>query len=282
MFLYQKTVDRSTLRQGFQIPVEYHTLLAEMPGGLPVQGETRNIKVWIGNTEYDAQLKNQNFDRNKYEDHSDVIQIRYGENSPIAQRLRSEFWSTWEYVDVTKSLPENISKKITIKVPTEIQEYLVLNASILPGVFTIDCLTREYQTAAKETLLNYEELDFETFEPIEDKSVGIIEIPRIQKIRKLDRMIGDSLKRLYGYRCQMTGERIGNCYDTNVVEAHHIIPFTKSMNNDSSNLIIISPSYHRIIHAAKPEWDPNNLEFRYPNGIVDRVMLNKHLKRSGT
>ncbi|MCF0163831.1 MAG: hypothetical protein HUJ92_01005 [Bacteroidales bacterium] len=122
------------MRQGFQIPVEYHALLAEMPGGLPVQGETRNIKVWIGNTEYDALLKNQNFDRNKYEDHSDVIQIRYGENSPIAQRLRSEFWSTWEYVDVTKSLPENISKKITIKVPTEIQEYLVLNASILPGV----------------------------------------------------------------------------------------------------------------------------------------------------
>ena len=34
MFLYQKTVDRSTLRQGFQIPVEYHALLAAMPGGM--------------------------------------------------------------------------------------------------------------------------------------------------------------------------------------------------------------------------------------------------------
>ena len=50
------------------------------------------------------------------------------------------------------------------------------------------------------------------------------------------------------------------------------------MNNDSSNLIIISPSYHRIIHAAKPEWDPINLSFKYPNGVVDRVVLNKHLK----
>lgn len=90
-------------------------------------------------------------------------------------------------------------------------------------------------------------------------------------------MIGDSLKRLYGYRCQMTGERIGDRYDAIVVEAHHIVPFTQSMNNDSSNLIILSPSYHRIIHATKPEWDPTNLAFRYANGVVDKVLLNKHL-----
>lgn len=31
MFLYQKLIDRSTLRQGFQIPVEFHHLLKAMP-----------------------------------------------------------------------------------------------------------------------------------------------------------------------------------------------------------------------------------------------------------
>ena len=39
MFLYQKQIDRSTLGQGFQIPVEYHYLLK----GMPRHGETRNI-----------------------------------------------------------------------------------------------------------------------------------------------------------------------------------------------------------------------------------------------
>ena len=78
MFIYQKTVDRSTLRQGCQIPVEYHALLAAMPGGMLYQGETRNIKVWIDNVEYDAQLKNQGFNRNKYGDHADVVQVRQG------------------------------------------------------------------------------------------------------------------------------------------------------------------------------------------------------------
>ena len=44
MFLYQKLIDRSTLRQGFQIPVEFHHLLKAMPGGMP---QTRNVKVLI-------------------------------------------------------------------------------------------------------------------------------------------------------------------------------------------------------------------------------------------
>ena len=77
MFLYQKLIDRSTLRQGFQIPVEFHHLLKEMSGGMPLHGETRNVKVVIDGVGYDEQLKNQGFDRNKYGGHADVIQIRY-------------------------------------------------------------------------------------------------------------------------------------------------------------------------------------------------------------
>jgi len=34
MFIYQKTIDRSTLRQGFQIPVEFHDLLKAIPGDM--------------------------------------------------------------------------------------------------------------------------------------------------------------------------------------------------------------------------------------------------------
>ena len=62
MFLYQKLIDRSTLRQGFQIPVEFHNLLKAMPGGMPKHGETRSVKVLIDGVGYDAQLKNQGFD----------------------------------------------------------------------------------------------------------------------------------------------------------------------------------------------------------------------------
>lgn len=47
MFLYQKLIDRSTLRQGFQIPVEFHHLQKARPGGMPRHGETRSVKVVI-------------------------------------------------------------------------------------------------------------------------------------------------------------------------------------------------------------------------------------------
>ncbi len=277
MFLYQKTIDRSALRQGFQIPVEFHSVLQAMPGGMPTHGETRSIKIMIDGVEYDAFLKNQGFDRDKYEGHAEVIQIRYNEGAPIVKRLREVFCSTWKYVENIKNLPENINRKFTIRIPEGQQEFLALSTTDIPNVFVADCITTAVKAAVKAEVRAMTELDFETFEPREDKYAAIKQVTRLQKVRQLDRSIGDSLKLLYDYRCQMTGEKIGDEYNALVVEAHHIIPFTESMNNDTSNIIILSPSYHRIIHKVKPEWDSKNLSFTFPNGLVEKVKLNKHL-----
>ena len=277
MFLYQKLIDRSTLRQGFQIPVEFHHLLKAMPSGMPKQGETRNVKVVMDGVGYDAQLKNQGFDRNKYDGHADVIQIRYSEGSTLAKRLREVFCSTWNYVESIKNLPENINRKFTIRIPEEHQEFLALSTTDLPNVFVADCITTAVKAEVKTIVSTMSDLDFETFEPREDKNAGIKQVTRLQKVRQLDRSIGDSLKLLYVYRCQMTGEKEGDGDNALVVEAHHIIPFTESMNNDTSNIIILSPSYHRIIHKAKPVFDHPSLSFHFPNGLVEKVKIDKHL-----
>lgn len=277
MFLYQKLIDRSTLRQGFQIPVEFHHLLKAMPEGMPQHGETRNIKVVIDGVDYDAQLKNQGFDRTKYDKHADVIQIRYSESSELVKRLREVFSSTWNYVENIKNLPENIKRKFIIRIPDEYQEFLALSTTDLPNVFVADCITTTIKAEIKNEISKQSELDFETLDYREDKNASIKEITRVQKVRLLDRSIGDSLKQLYNYRCQMSGEQIGEPYGAMVVEAHHIIPFTESMNNDTSNIIILSPNYHRIIHRAKPEFDRQKLAFIFPNGLIDKVKLNKHL-----
>ena len=277
MFLYQKLIDRSTLRQGFQIPVEFHNLLRATLSGMPQHGETRNVKVVIDGVGYDAQLKNQGFDRSKYDGHADVIQIRYSEGSALAKRLREVFFSTWNYVESIKNLPENINRKFTIRIPEEHQEFLALSATDLPNVFVADCVTTAVKAEVKTEIHTMSELDFETFEPREDKGAGIKQVTRLQKVRQLDRSIGDSLKLLYDYRCQMTGEKVGDEYNALVVEAHHIIPFTESMNNDTSNIIILSPSYHRIIHKAKPVFDRPSLSFHFPNGLEEKVKIDKHL-----
>ena len=75
----------------------------------------------------------------------------------------------------------------------------------------------------------------------------------------------------------MTGEQIGLQYSTFCVEAHHIDPFTKSLNNDFSNIIVISPTYHRIVHKTNPIFNRELLTFSFPNGLVEKIKLNKHL-----
>ena len=277
MFLYQKTIDRSTLRQGFTIPVEFHSLLMTAVGGGIKRGETRAIKIMIDGASYDAQLKNQLFDESKFVGHPDVIQIRYGENSPLSKKLREVFSESWNYVEVMKALPENVGRKLTIRVPEEQQEYLALSTTDLSNVFIADCITVSEKLAIKKDVEQMTEFDFETFEPREDDTASIKEVTRVQRIRHLDRSIGDSLKRLYDYRCQMTGERIGEQYEAYCVEAHHITPFTVSMNNDTSNIIILSPSYHRIVHKVHPFFNRKTLSFEFPNGVVEQVKLNYHL-----
>ena len=52
---------------------------------------------------------------------------------------------------------------------------------------------------------------------VEDTSSTILETERIVKIRKLNKKIGDNLKLLYGYRCQICGQLIGEEYGSHIV-----------------------------------------------------------------
>ena len=53
---------------------------------------------------------------------------------------------------------------------------------------------------------------------------------------------------------------------------------TRSQNNESTNIIIISPNYHRIIHKNNPHFKRNKFQFEFPNGEVMRLKLYEHLK----
>lgn len=86
------------------------------------------------------------------------------------------------------------------------------------------------------------------------------------------------LKEFYGYRDEISGERIGSVYGDSVVEAHHIDYFIHSQNNDSTNIIIISPNYHRIIHKNNPRFNRKKFQFEFENGEVLRMKLFEHLK----
>ncbi|MCR4958142.1 MAG: hypothetical protein K6B13_05990, partial [Prevotella sp.] len=123
----------------------------------------------------------------------------------------------------------------------------------------------------------YEQSDDDQFF-MADKTASIEEKQRLVKYRRIDRSIILTLKRFYDYRDEISGEKIGDAYGDSVVEAHHIDYFTRSQNNDSTNIIIISPNYHRIIHKNNPRFNRKKFQFEFENGEVLRLKLYEHLK----
>ena len=53
---------------------------------------------------------------------------------------------------------------------------------------------------------------------------------------------------------------------------------THGQSKDSTNIIIISPNYHRIIHKNNPRFNRRKFQFEFENGEVLRLKLYEHLK----
>ena len=233
----------------------------------------------IGRDMYDAALINQNFNQQKFPGHRDIIQIRYSENSPIAKRLRAIFHKSFEYLAAQRQLEENNRKQVSL--PDNLREFIRMYFTSSPDVFCIECCTDEEYQQVASTLSRMPEEMYEASDDdsifMEDKSASIIERERIVKYRKIDRSIIKMLKEHYGYRDEITGEKIGSEYGESVVEAHHIDYFTTSQNNDTTNIIIISPNYHRIIHKNNPVFNRKKFQFEFPNGEILGLKLYDHL-----
>ena len=279
-FIMQKTVDWSLLNDGMTIPVSACALLKAWDESILIHGAGKDIKVLIDGEFYDAKLKNQNFEQSNWAGHKDVIQIRYGRQSALAQKLRAVFKKSYDYLFAQKQLLGKSKRQILL--PNDIHEYMRLYLTTSSDVLCMECCSSsDYQQLAHTLSVIpeevYEQSDDEQFF-MADKTASIEEKQRLVKYRRIDRSIILTLKRFYDYRDEISGEKIGEQYGDSVVEAHHIDYFTKSQNNDSTNIIIISPNYHRIIHKNNPRFNRKKFLFEFENGEVLRLKLYEHLK----
>ncbi|KQB91414.1 MULTISPECIES: HNH endonuclease [Geobacillus] len=107
---------------------------------------------------------------------------------------------------------------------------------------------------------------------------GSIELKQtFRKIRKVSRKTVQYLKEIYNYSCQICGVNHQHPYGVNVVEAHHIEYFSISLNHQPSNIVILCPTHHRLVHAGKAIFDRDKKVFRYINGFEEPLKINKHL-----
>lgn len=280
LYIYKKEVDWSLLHQGFTIPVSIQVVFKQLINQQLPRGTIKDIKIIFGNQHYPAKLVNQKFDEKKYPKHSDIIQIRYEPTHKIAKQLRFIFSKQYNYMlEVREGDNEDEYRKRPVSFPEEMKQYVILYTTTFEDTFLLDYITSKESIAINNSIsqLTEEEFEFSTNYNKVDSTALIKEKTQLIKIRKLDRSICDNLKLLYDYHCQITGEKFGVQYESEVSEAHHIDYFTKSLNNNSDNIVIVSPNFHRLIHKTNPSFDKKELSFIFPNGAKEKLKLNLHL-----
>jgi hypothetical protein len=273
-YIYKKEVDWSVLREGFSIPVSIQVVFKERMKNYLKRGEKIDIKVVLDEHTYQVKLINQAFNEQKYPGHTDILQIRYAPQSPFVLALRKIFNSSLDYL-----LRERTNVKKIIRVPEERREYIVLYTTPLENTFFIEHITSSESVQIKQSISGIKEEDFEfqsNYKKV-DGSARIETKEQILKVRRLDRAIGESLKLFYDYKCQICGDNFAKKYNCLIVEAHHLDFFVSSLNNDASNIAVICPNHHRIIHKTNPRFKRDSMSFVYPNGLEENLLLNKHL-----
>ena len=193
-FLLRRPVDWSLLTNGFHIPTEFHPLVYAMPGGELHHGDKRGVKIMIDGEVFDARMNNIGFDQQRYPGHPDLLQIRYSPGSLIARKLQSMFTDEFECLKLAR---ENAAPRTQVQLPEEYSSEIVFYATMQANTFIIECNHTADKQVDRQELQQMSELDFETFTPRFDPNAGIKEKTAIQRIRQLDRSIGDSLKQLY-------------------------------------------------------------------------------------
>ena len=188
--------------------------------------------------------------------------------------LRNIFLTSFNLISVERE--KIINKRNKISLPIESREYIAIYNTSLENTLLFDCVTSSDISISQKFAGAYDEEEIERIISATDVA-NIVGIEKIMKLRKLDRSIGKNLKKLYEYKCQICGMLIGTEYGVRIAHVHHIEYFTRSLNNDAKNIIIICPNHHAIIHLANPEFNKDKKVFLYPNGYIEQIMLNEHL-----
>ena len=276
-YVYKKEVDWSVLHEGLTLPIENQVVFGRIMGRFLARGESKPITLCLNGKNYTAKITNVKF-APKFHRIKDTLQIRYSCNSELALALRKCFFRSYQFFAKQRELRKPDDRRI-IRLPKEAMEYLTIYTTEYDDTYILEPIFTEDISAMHKMVENQSERVVEaSFNyDVRDENASIFASERIVKIRKLNKKIGDNLKLLYDYRCQICGQQIGEEYGSHIVEAHHIEYFVQSLNNDSQNQLIVCPNHHSIIHDANPVFDRKRLLYLYSNGIQEGLLLNQHL-----
>ena len=275
-YVYKKEIDWSALMEGFTLPLDNQVIFLRNMENFLQRGQSKIIHFFMNGNTYDAKIVNVNNSVEKRK--KDAYQIRYPKNGELSQVLQQYFFKSMSYIKMIRESRDPKDRSY-IKLPDGLKEYLAIYTTEYEDTFLLEPIAQDDFQIMKKAIQGMRErtVENEIEYEMEDKSSGIEKRLQIVKIRKLNRKIGENLKLLYGYRCQICGQVIGEKYGSHIAEAHHIDYFVNSLNNDANNQMIVCPNHHSVIHDANPVFDRRRMVYGFDNGVEERIILNKHL-----
>ena len=275
-YVYKKEIDWSTLMEGFTLPLDNQVIFLRNMENFLQRGQSKIIHFFMNGKTYNVKIVNMNNSVEKRK--KDAYQIRYSRNGELSQALQQYFFKSMSYIKMIRESRDPKDRSY-IKLPDELKEYLAIYTTEYEDTFLLEPIAQDDFQVMKKAIQGMRErtVENEIEYEMEDKSSGIENKLQIVKIRKLNRKIGENLKLLYGYRCQICGQVIGEKYGSHIAEAHHIDYFVNSLNNDANNQMIVCPNHHSIIHDANQVLDRRRMVYRFDNGMEETIRINKHL-----
>jgi len=104
---------------------------------------------------------------------------------------------------------------------------------------------------------------------VQKRAVTVEEFVRNQSL-------ADSLKSYYTHRCQICAQDFEPRYGAQVADTHHIQYLRAGGPDISSNIVVVCPNHHRIIHATDAHFNHQKLTYEYPNGLREKLILPDH------
>ncbi|CAN7205636.1 HNH endonuclease signature motif containing protein [Paenibacillus sp. LjRoot153] len=117
---------------------------------------------------------------------------------------------------------------------------------------------------------------FDRFLEDKDETAKLVIKEALVKTRRYKKSIINDLKKEYEGKCQVCQYTSYPEHHIDIVEAHHIDLFSKTIDNSPQNIVILCPNHHRLIHTGNFVFNRANLSFMN-NSSTLKISLNKHL-----
>lgn len=115
-YIYSKEIDWSALTDGITLPQDAQNIFARNGGTLLRRGEKRSIKLMLnGKIFSDAVITNVDFSEKYKDSHkNDILQIRYGKNSPFGKELQLTFKNSFSYFEMQRPLKRKGTERVLL------------------------------------------------------------------------------------------------------------------------------------------------------------------------